>query len=131
MADLSYFNGRPFVKLEEGENGEWTIFLDGDAEIINKDPNKPLPDEAVLKGTQFIRSLFSETETRLQFGVNDMVATEVSLTPALYAINDPVYAPEGEITPQGSEVPEDEIPPDPSDERVADGPENPNEGDET
>lgn len=128
MADLSYYSGRPFMKLEEGENGEWTIYLDGDATITNKDPEISLPDEETLKGTQFIRGIYGQTDTRLQFGVNDMVATEVTLNPMLYTINDPVHLPEGEVFPQVPPDYEEEIPPDPSDERVVDGPENPDEG---
>lgn len=128
MADLTYFTGRPFVKLVEGKDGQWSIVLDGEGEIVNKDPDKPLPDEETLKGTQFIRPIYSELDTRLQFGVNENVATEVTLTPALYSMIDPAYTPEGEVYPQVPVDYEEEIPLDPSDERVADGPENPNEG---
>lgn len=127
MTDLSYFNGRPFEALEEGEGGEWTIVLAEGGRIVNKDPERLPPPVEDLAGMQMIRSLFSETETRLQFGVNEMVASEVTLTPTLYTMSDPNYTPEGEIFPQAPPE-EDEIPSDPSDERVADGPENPDEG---
>jgi hypothetical protein len=128
MADLTYFNGRPYERIEEGEDGEWRIHLDGGGLITNKDPGREMPEHSDLTGTQLLRTIYSELDTRLQFGVQETVATEVVLTPALYTISDPNYTPEGEIFPQAVEVLEDEIPPDPSAERVVDGPENPDEG---
>jgi len=130
MADLTYFNGRPFDSVEEGEDGEWTIVLQGNGRIVNKDPEKLVPNPDDLTGTQFLRAVYSQAETTLQFGVNDMVATEIVLNPTLYSMSDPNYTPDGEIYPQVAPDYQEEIPPDPSDDRVADGPENPDEGDD-
>lgn len=128
MADLTYFNGRPFTRVEEGEDGEWTIVLDGDGRIVNKDPERVMPEQGDLAGMQLLRTIYSELDTRLQFGVQENVTSEVVLTPALYTISDPNYTPEGEIFPQAPQTYEEEIPPDPSADRVVDGPENPDEG---
>lgn len=124
MADLTYFIGRPFedVLIEGEEDGDWEISLEGGARIINKDVNKSAPDKEALAGTSFIRPIYSELDTRLQFGVKDMVLQEVTLTPALYTIYDPVFTSGGEMYPQVIPDPLETVPEDPSDERVADGP---------
>jgi len=123
VADLTYFIGRPFVALEEGENGEWSILLDGEARVTNKDPGRPLPEEDVFKGSQFLRPIYSELDTRLQFGVMDNVVDEIVLTPTMYTMTDPSLTTEEEFYPQVPIELTDTLPPDPSDERVADGPE--------
>jgi len=120
IPDLTYFIGRPFDRLDQGDAGEWTIVLDGDALITNKDPAVALPDEDSLKGTQFIRPIFSETDTRIQFGTPDAVSYEITLNPMQYTINSPEITGEEPLYPQ---VPApDSLPPDPSDDRVPDGP---------
>jgi hypothetical protein len=121
--DLTYFIGRPFASLEEGDDGEWSIVLDGNARITNKDSGVELPVLEELQGTQFLRPIFSQTETRLQFGVIDNIVCEVALTPTQYTISDPSIVTEGDVYPQVPVELADSVPPDPSDERVADGPE--------
>ena len=122
MPDLTYFIGRPYVTLEVSDTGpEWSIVLDGDSRITNVDENIESPPTEDLIGTQFIRPIFSESETWLQFGTLDEVKTEIALNPLLYTISDPTWDTEEPIYPQviGEPV---TLPPDPSDERVADGP---------
>ncbi len=127
MVDLAYFIGRPFKELVKGDyKGKnvtrWEIHLDSGGIIANKDAHVALPDEDLLAGTTFIRPIYSELDTRLQFGVKDAVAYEIILNPVKYTISDPTFLmEEGEIYPQV--VPEMQTPPDPSDERVAEGPE--------
>src|SRR4029077_13380693 len=91
------------------------------AVIGNRDPDVQFPDAEVLAGTSFIRPIYSELDTRLQFGVKDAVLAEIILTPTKYTISDPMFTDEGgEIYPQAP--PEIVTPPHPSDERVVDGP---------
>jgi hypothetical protein len=125
MVDLAYFIGRPFEDLTVGEDGEWEIALDGGAIIRNKDAERSAPELSDLQGTSFIRPIFSELDTRIQFGVLDMVHTEVILTPTKYTVIDSVYTGGEEVYPQVPVEILDTVPEDPSDERVADGPENP------
>jgi hypothetical protein len=122
LPDLTNFIGRPFEKVEESGE-EWTILLGDNARITNKDTSKDVPDEDALKGTTFIRPIFSELDTRMQFGVLDDVVYEVVLNPLLYTISDPTF-PTGaeEFFPQVPVAIEDTLPEDPSDDRVADGP---------
>lgn len=130
IADLTYFIGRPFVALEvDDENeGEWTIVLDGNGRITNKNPTQEMPDVDKLKGSTFIRPIFSELDTRLQFGVLDTVNAEVTLSPTKYTMSDPNLETEEEYYPQVPVELADTLPPDPSDERVADGPDEQPEG---
>lgn len=123
IPDLAYFIGRPFEELtfQKGKKGAWAIHLGDGAVISNKDANVARPDEDLLAGTSFIRPVFSELDTRLQFGVADAVSYEIILTPTKYTISDPAFTNEDEIYPQAP--PEITTPPDPSDERVAEGPE--------
>jgi hypothetical protein len=125
MPDLTYFIGRPFDSLVKenprAKKGKWEIHLQDDAIIANKDPQVTVPDAEILAGTSFIRPIYSELDTRLQFGVLDAVAIEIILNPTKYTISDPTFVQEGEIYPQVA--PEVSIPADPSEERVAEGPE--------
>lgn len=124
MVDLSYFIGRPYVSLDTTlPDNQWRITLDGSAIVYNKDPQMPAPNPDDLSGTVFIRPVFSELDTRMQFGVIDAVQTEVILTPTLYTVSDPNFTSDTEIYPQVPVTPEDTLPEDPSDERVVDGPE--------
>lgn len=126
IPDLTYFIGRPFEKLVKGsyqgsDVTRWEIHLAEGAVIANKDHSVAIPDEDDLAGTVFIRPIYSELDTRLQFGVRDEVAVEITLTPTKYSISDPLFSPQGEIYPQAP--PQITTPPDPSGERVAEGPE--------
>jgi len=126
IPDLTYFIGRPFLGLEDTDES-WRIVLDAGGVIENKDLEIAKPDEEPLKGTVFIRPIFSELDTRLQFGVGNDVATELTLNPLKYTISDPSFSlgAEEELYPQVPVDIEATLPPDPSDERVADGPEVP------
>jgi len=126
MVDLTFFIGRPFVDivpLSGADDGLWQITLDGGSVITNRDLAKPIPDKTTLVGTQFIRPIYSELDTRLQFGVKDAVLQEVILSPTLYTISDPDFTSNGEIYPQMVPDPLTGVAPDPSGDRVADGPE--------
>lgn len=126
MVDLTYFIGRPFVDivpLTGADDGLWQITLDGGSVITNRDLAKSIPDRTTLVGTQFIRPIYSELDTRLQFGVKDAVLQEVILSPTLYTISDPTFTSNGEIYPQMTPDPLTGVAPDPSDQRVVDGPE--------
>jgi hypothetical protein len=124
LPDLTYFIGRPFSALEVDEDSNvWTIILDGDGRITNKDESKEAPSHEALTGTTFVRPIFSELDTRLQFGVLDTVAYEIVLTPSAYTISDPSFGEEEEIYPQVPVAIEDSLPEDPSADRVVDGPE--------
>jgi hypothetical protein len=128
MVDLTYFIGRPFVDvIQDTGDGDWAITLDGNSRITNKDASKSVPDASTLLGTQFIRPIYSELDTRLQFGVKDAVLQEVILSPTLYTISDPDFTSDGEIYPQMTPDPLTGVQPDPSADRVADGPEEPDE----
>lgn len=134
IPDLAYFIGRPFKELVKGDYKghnvtRWEIHLDGTGIIANKDPHVALPDEDLLAGTSFVRPIFSELDTRLQFGVKDAVSYEIILTPTKYTISDPTFLmEEGEIYPQAP--PEMQTPEDPSEERVAEGPDEQEEPEE-
>lgn len=133
MPDLTNFIGRPFEKLVVNEDGSWTISLGENGLITNKDSQRVAPDLDELVGTTFIRPILSELDTRLQFGTLDDVKTEIVLDPLQYTISDPTF-PTGteEFYPQVPVTIEDTLPKDPSDDRVADGPDEvtPHEGGE-
>src|SRR5215467_3971515 len=116
MPDLTYFIGRPFVRLDMHDDSTWTIWLDGEGQIGNKDATLALPDENALKGSTFIRPIFSADDTRLQFGVLDTVNYEVTLNPMQYTMSDPALQSDVEIYPQVPEEIADSVPPDPSDD---------------
>lgn len=119
MSDLSYYVGRRFEKIDQGEEGwNWTVVLEGDARVRNTDEARSWTQEN-LEGTIFLRPIFSELDTRMQFGMGENVTAEIVLTPTKYTVADPTYASgEEEIYPQAPPI--QEIPPDPSDERVVD-----------
>jgi hypothetical protein len=94
--------------------------LSEDAVIRNKDEEKTDPPEAI-DGTIFLRPIFSELDTRLQFGNPDSMLWEAVFTPAKYTLSDPLYATE-ETWPQVPVQLEDVLPEDPSAVRVADEP---------
>lgn len=124
--DLTFFIGRPFVDVITPDNGTadwfWAIRLESGGVIKNKDESLAIPLQDDLNGTVFIRPIFSELDTRLQFGTGDAVQTEIVLTPTKYTVSDPIYG-EGEEYPQVPVEILDTVPPDPSDERVVQGPE--------
>lgn len=121
-ASLDHFNGRE-VKSVDGEGSDWSITLDGGVVISNKDETRTeIPD---VKGKTLLFVALGELETRLQFGnstpggVHDEVW--VTLSPTKYTIGG-LEGQTKEFYPQVPEELESMLPPDPSPERVVDGP---------
>lgn len=117
---VDYFHGRRVEAVEEGgSDGEpvWTIVLEGGARIENFDPSVPAPTAIV--GAGLTRTILERNKTRLQFGLE-----EVTLNPIEYAIVDTNYTKGQRVYTQRSEANmPPTLPPDPSPERVVDGPE--------
>jgi hypothetical protein len=131
VSDLSYFTGRTFETLDQGQDDwDWAINLSGGATIRNKDEDRAAPDVEKLDGMILLRPIFGELDTRLQFGSLETMTSEVILTPTKYTISDPIYAIE-EMYPQVTADVDDMLPEDPSEDRVATGPEEAGEGEET
>lgn len=133
MSKLDYYNGRPFVRViqnEDGEESEWGIELEGGVLIRNHDGRRTIiPDENLFKGTSFLGAIFDEQHTTLHFGYSNKngstVVGEIQFTPTLYSVADNDYTGGAEIYPQADTPEEDVLPPDPSNDRVAEGPTEP------
>jgi len=120
---VDYFYGRRVEKVEKGNPGEgypeWSIFFEGGGIIHNYESEAPLPKAIV--GAALTLQILDGTNrvTRLMFGMEEVV-----LNPMKYRMVDPGYTQGTEVFPQTSHanllpaLP----PPDPSSERVADGP---------
>ena len=130
---LDYGIGRSVVSSKTDANKNFRITLEGDFSIvIEKFFSRPkkLPDMA---GLVFMRPIYSADQTRMQFGklVREMgqpdrmeVVHEVAAIPQDYRVTDARF--DGTTYPQRSEESEVyDLPPDPSPERAADGPEEP------
>lgn len=126
-ASLDHFIGRPVVGVDKGpgKSGHWTITLEGGIVIGNKDNKVDAPTPESLEGRSFCRVILSETDTRLQFGnstpegvVNE---TWVTLSPTKYTIAG-LEGQKEEFYPQMPEELASVLPPDPSSERIVDGP---------
>jgi hypothetical protein len=126
---LDYFIGRTFdgVVISKADDREWSIRLSGDAMIGNHDGRRKKPDDEILTGTSLLNVINAE-RTVLQFGRNfadgsSEVVAEIELTPTLYSISDPVHTANRLVLPGKPEQEVDPLPPDPSADRVVDGPE--------
>lgn len=120
MMKLDHFVGRAVESVTDGdERGQWKISLDGDATIWNLDPSieKPMG----LEGTIFCRAT-DDTPIQLAFSQGSepdgsaKIVKEISLNPDKYAVG--MQEPQKDVAPAS-----DHLPPDPSAERVVDGPE--------
>ena len=124
-ASLDHFIGRPVLEVEEGpgKSGHRTITLEGGIVIGNKDKNRTLPDD--LKGKTLCMVILGEFDTRLQFGTtseNGVIGeTWVELSPTQYTIAG-LEGQTREFFPQVPEEFEAALPPDPSPERIVNGP---------
>lgn len=127
---VDYFNGRRVEDVRDGDGAEgspfWTIELEGEGLIHNYDPSIPKP--TTITGAALTRTILSHEATRLQFGLE-----EVQLNPIEYAMVDPTYTDGLIVYPQRSDYNMPlEVPDDPSQHRVKDGPaEQPEEVDES
>jgi hypothetical protein len=123
---LDYYVGRGVVEIDDTE---WAIVLDGDIRITNKDTFLSTPENlSKLVGKMFLVGVMSADETRLQFGRvlsgQVTVEEEIVLSPLDYTISDPRFPTPSEHYPQREELlsPGSDAPPDPSPDRVVDGP---------
>lgn len=119
---VDHFTGRRVEGVDVNNSpaeGEpvWIIVLEGDALIENFDPTIPAP--LAIVGAGLTRTFLERSKTRLQFGLE-----EVTLNPLEYAIVDVNYTQGERVYAQRSEANmPPSLPPDPSPERVVDGPE--------
>jgi hypothetical protein len=122
---LDHFIGRSVVRIHRGKKeNRWAIEFDGRITVHNKDKNRTTPSDDI-QGTALLRTIFSETDTKLQFGTSNadgpVIVEEVILSPAKYTLTG-LQGQDEEYYPQAAEEDDDMLPPDPSPERVAEGP---------
>lgn len=131
MIGLDHYVGRPFVSVFQGDDAyDWAIQLEGGVLIRNKDGRRTAaPKEEELAGSSFLLTTFSELDTILHFGTSNVSGStttlEITLTPTQYTLSDPEQYGETEIYPQVPDNEESLIPDDPSPDRVAEGPDDP------
>lgn len=132
---LDYYTGRPVEAVETVQHGnhwEWTIRFPGNVRIQNTDERRTSPPDVM--GKVYLGVILSETDTQLLFGhydhdSGDPVTDEtVVLTPTQYSISDERFEGGPHFPQRLDDEEANLLPPDPSTERVADGPENPPEG---
>jgi len=119
--DLTHFLGRNVVQVwrTKQQAWNWEIELDGGVMIGNLDQDLPSPSDEIA-GTTFL--VAENDNMKFGFATADepTIVAEVQLTLGEYEIS----TPDGSYTP-GVDDPELELPPDPSPDRVVDGPEQP------
>lgn len=111
--EISHYFGRPVmaVTTHKKDGWDWTIELEGNVLLRNTDKRRTsAPDVEGL-------ALTGQTDADTLLFTN----VEVSITPDKFVISAPG-------TSDPDEVEEDPLPPDPSPERVAEGPERPSKG---
>lgn len=126
---IDNFHGRRITGIisHGGGAADWGIQLEGDVIIWNTDDRrKATPDGDALTGLSFISSDVNDDNTDLDFGIVDsdgqiQNAVGISLTTSQYRIVGPGISDADALDYSGSSD-EVELPPDPSPERVADGP---------
>lgn len=124
---IDYMHGRRVEDVtHKGPDWHWEIHLEGGAIIRNQDQRRTaLPD---VIGTALLASEIDDTgNVNLQFGtvVAGDPPTITNETWVSMSQNKMVLAVPGEEVDLSEAQPEDDLPPDPSTERVADGPEKP------
>jgi hypothetical protein len=129
-SSLDHYIGR---KVESVSDDSFT--LEGGIVVCNKDDGREFSGDDIL-GKVLLFVALSEMETRLQFGqsvlkpdnvVSIVGESWIELTPTKYTIAG-MEGQTKEFYPQMPEELEDVLPPDPSSERIADGPQNAQEG---
>ena len=97
---LDYYYGRRVEAVGvEPDVDEWDITLEGGVVLRNHDPQISKPRNfSDLTGTFFLRAMFSEGETRVQFGHSakdrqsmPTIVSEITLNPLEYSIEDPAH----------------------------------------
>src|SRR5262245_29123889 len=128
---LDYYIGRPVQAVEAGEEDyDWSIRFEDNVIVRNTDKDRTTMPDTAIQGMVFFMAMFDPDETRMQFGHYEdgepAVDTEVILSPLQYSISDERFEGGPHFPQRDPEPsPEDELPEDPSPERVADGPEEP------
>jgi|SRR5215831_13336279 len=107
-----------------GDGWNWSIQMESGVVISNKDEERTdVPED--VKGKVLLTVMLSELDTRLLFGITTESGPaeeiEVTLTPTQYTLGG-LEGQEEEFYPQVPLEEVDLLPPDPSPERVADGP---------
>lgn len=114
-----YFHGLRVQAVEEGDKAEgspvWSIVFEGGSRIDNYELEVPTPKAIV--GQAHTKTILEAQRTRLFFGLEEVV-----LNPMKYSITDANYTQGHEVFPQTSDYNEIPLPPDPSPDRVVDGP---------
>lgn len=126
---IDTFHGRLVTAVisHGGDDSDWGIELEGGIIIWNTDARRTSrPDETKLQGLSFISSSTDDSNVDLDFGNVDqsgaiLNATGISLTTTKYRIVGPGISDE-DAQDETGEIPIFVLPPDPSDERVVDGP---------
>jgi len=125
---LDHLIGQQVTQVFPGDaTSAYTIQMDSGLVITNKDVDNG-GDPPDIVGKTLCTVIYSELDTQLQFGITttDAVIEEVmvTLSPTLYTIGG-IEGQEEEYYPQIPQELQDALPPDPSTDRVADGPEIP------
>lgn len=130
MFNLDYYVGRPIVAVHLGTNEEgnltqsnWIVELEGGILIKNHDGRRTSPPSMEqLQGTGFLMARYEEPNVIMEFGYSGPqgknMITEITLTETQYSVT----ANGEEVWPQAADEDGDGLPPDPSSERVVDGP---------
>lgn len=127
---IDNFHGRRVTDIVShgGDASDWGIQLEGDVIFWNTDARRTsAPDKTAMLGLSFISSSADDLTTDLDFGTVDSETYEIhdvvgiSLTTRKYRVVGPGISNEDsqDETGQATEI---ELPPDPSPDRVVDGP---------
>jgi len=120
QAKLDYLVGRSVEEVDVNQNGGWVITLTDQALITNLDTSLSPPVE--VSGAVLVKATEQPPTLTFSQGTNPdgsaKIIEEISLTPDQY-----------EVSMAGQEAaqppPDDQLPPDPSPDRVVSGPEAP------
>jgi hypothetical protein len=117
---LDYLISRPFEKISF-DGDVWGIVLEGGIAIWNLDNTRPVPDG--LDGTSLTKIDTTEDEAVLTFGIGSDEIKTVALAVDGYSIGRKEW--DEDEPPTTAEEAAAFLPPDPSTERVASGPQTP------
>jgi len=113
--ELDRLNGRAVQTIGDTGDGGWRISFEGDIILTNNDVNVTVPGNEII-GTVLMSST-ADDDPILDFGYSgeagSQLVSQITLTKDQYELASPGSTPDQPV----------ELPPDPSAERVADGPE--------
>jgi hypothetical protein len=125
---LDHYVGQKVEEVGDAdENSAWSILFEGGARVYNVSDKEELKEIPAVVGMSLASVTLSETDTKMFFGPDDEQGTVVvELDPINYSIS----APDAEgppVFPQRADEmsAEKTLPPDPSSERIKDGPTEP------